>query len=145
MASDIRRQLVVLARRDGMSRCEVCETPHDLLTCGYDDQPMLAFCHEDMVDHLETAHASNDAAQRQAQEIRAALRKSERGLIAAGVVKTSPRPWVIHATGSHLGIKDAKGKFVFRKVVSQISIAEYNLLRSNFELIIYCLNKEKAN
>lgn len=63
-----------------MSLCEVCETPHDLLTCGYDDQPMLHFCHEDMVEHLETAHPNNHAAQQEARAIRAKLKASEREL-----------------------------------------------------------------
>lgn len=62
--------------------CEVCETTEDLLTCGYGDQPTLDFCHEDMVEHLESAHKSNSAAQRQAAETRKRLRRSERGLMA---------------------------------------------------------------
>lgn len=62
-----------------MSRCEVCEGRVEK-TCGYDDQPMLGFCTEDYIDHLETAHRGNAAAKREAKELRASLKRSERGL-----------------------------------------------------------------
>lgn len=62
-----------------MNRCEVCEGRVEK-TCGYDDQPMLCFCTEDYIDHLETAHQTNDAAKREAKELRTQLKKSERGL-----------------------------------------------------------------
>lgn len=52
----------------------------------------------------------------------------------------SPRPWAIHRTGSHLGIKDAAGKFVFRKVVSRLSIQEYEQLSADFELVVRQIN-----
>ncbi len=52
----------------------------------------------------------------------------------------SPRPWVRHATGSHLGIRDATGKFVIRKVVSQLSLQECHQLDANFELIVRQVN-----
>ena len=61
------------------TRCEVCEGRVEK-TCGYDDQPMLDFCTEDYIEHLESAHPQNDAAQREAKELRKALKKSERGL-----------------------------------------------------------------
>lgn len=62
-----------------MGRCEVCEGRVEK-TCGYDDQPMLGFCTEDYVDHLETAHGENAAAQHEAKHLRASLKKSEQEL-----------------------------------------------------------------
>jgi hypothetical protein len=62
-----------------MNRCEVCEGRVEK-TCGYDDQPMLSFCTEDYIDHLETAHPANNGAQREAKGLRAQLKKSEREL-----------------------------------------------------------------
>lgn len=63
-----------------MSRCEVCEGRVEK-TCGYDDQPMLGFCTEDYIEHLETAHVQNKAAQAEAKSLRLQLKKSERGLL----------------------------------------------------------------
>lgn len=53
-----------------MAKCEVCLGRVEK-TCGYDDQPMLNFCTEDYIEHLEGAHPDNVAAQKEA----AALRK----------------------------------------------------------------------
>lgn len=63
-----------------MSRCEVCQGRVEK-TCGYDDQPMLGFCTEDYIEHLEAAHRANTAAQREAKELRAQLKISERELL----------------------------------------------------------------
>lgn len=60
--------------------CEVCEGRVEK-TCGYDGQPMLGFCTEDYIEHLETAHRGNETAQWEAGELRAQLKKSERELI----------------------------------------------------------------
>lgn len=59
--------------------CEVCEGEAEK-TCGYDDQPMLDFCTEDYIEHLEAAHKTNRAAQSEAQELRRQLKQSEKGL-----------------------------------------------------------------
>lgn len=64
-----------------MSRCEVCEGRSEK-TCGYDDQPMLNFCTEHYIEHLEGAHPQNEAAQREAAELRLALKQTERSLLA---------------------------------------------------------------
>lgn len=63
-----------------MSRCEVCEGRAEK-TCGYDDQPMLDFCTEDYIDHLESAHPLNEAAQAEARSLRVQLKRSEAGLL----------------------------------------------------------------
>jgi hypothetical protein len=63
-----------------MSRCEVCEGPPEK-TCGYDDQPMLNFCTEHYVEHLEGAHPANRHARAEAVRLRARLKKSEQGLL----------------------------------------------------------------
>lgn len=52
----------------------------------------------------------------------------------------SPKPWSIHRTGSHIGIKDAKGKFVFRKVVNSLTIDQYNRLEADLEHVVICVN-----
>lgn len=64
-----------------MNQCEVCQGRSEK-TCGYDDQPMLNFCIEDYIDHLEAAHPTNDAAQREAKQLRKDLKTSERELLA---------------------------------------------------------------
>ncbi len=67
-----------------MALCEVCEGPAEK-SCGYggaEATTWLDFCTEDYIDHLESAHPSDDAAQKEAKELRAALKKSERGLLA---------------------------------------------------------------
>jgi hypothetical protein len=56
----------------------------------------------------------------------------------------SPLPWEIHSTGSHLGIKDAEGKFVIRKVVSRLASQEFFRLKANFELMVLAAN-QKSN
>lgn len=58
-------------------RCEVCEGKVEK-TCGYDDGPMLDFCTEDYIEHLESAHPQNEAAQIEAKELREKLKRSER-------------------------------------------------------------------
>lgn len=63
-----------------MSRCEVCEGKVEK-TCGYDDQPMLNFCTEDYVEHLEGAHPQSKAAQFEAKALRKELKRTERGLL----------------------------------------------------------------
>jgi len=44
------------------------------------------------------------------------------------------------APASHIGIKDAQGKFVFRKVVSSLSIDQYNQIETDFEHLVVCVN-----
>lgn len=61
-------------------RCEVCEGKVEK-TCGYNDQPMLDFCTEHYIEHLEGAHVGNLAARREAAALRIELLESERGLI----------------------------------------------------------------
>lgn len=63
-----------------MNKCEVCQTPKGLLTCAFEDQPMLHFCPEDMIEHLEGAHPDSPAAQELARQLRATLAVSEAGL-----------------------------------------------------------------
>lgn len=64
-----------------MSRCEVCEGRVEK-TCGYDDQPMLDFCTEHYIEHIETAHPQNSAARAEAATLRKQLKRSERALLA---------------------------------------------------------------
>jgi hypothetical protein len=63
-----------------MSQCEVCQGRVEK-TCGHDDQPMLGFCTEDYIGHLEAAHRTNDAAQREAKQLRAQLKKLGREML----------------------------------------------------------------
>lgn len=59
-----------------------------------------------------------------------------------GYIKAAQaRPWIIHVTGSTLGIKDANKKIVFRVVVSRFSSADYERLRAAFELIVAAVNQ----
>jgi len=51
-----------------------------------------------------------------------------------------PTPWSVHKTGSHLGLKAADGKFVFRKAVNMITAEEYDQLCADFERIVACVN-----
>lgn len=53
----------------------------------------------------------------------------------------SPRPWKLHRTGSHLGVKDAKGRFVIRKAVNNLSIAQFEQLLADFEALIAAVNQ----
>lgn len=64
-----------------MSRCEVCEGRAEK-TCGYDGGAMLDFCTEDYIEHVKSAHPRNDAAQREAKQLRKELKATERGLLA---------------------------------------------------------------
>ena len=63
-----------------MGRCEVCEGPSEK-TCGYEDQPMLNFCTEHYIEHLDAAHPSSIATQAEAASLRIQLKDSERGLL----------------------------------------------------------------
>lgn len=54
--------------------------------------------------------------------------------------EASPRPWAIHRTGSHIGIKHAQNKFVIRKTVNSLSIEQYRQIEADFELIIKTVN-----
>lgn len=56
------------------------------------------------------------------------------------MVETSPRPWSVHRTGSHIGIKHARGKFVIRKVVNTLTIEQYRQIEADFELIVKTVN-----
>jgi hypothetical protein len=53
--------------------------------------------------------------------------------------ESTPRPWWLHTTGSHIGIK-ANGRFVVRKVVSHLSLQEYQRLHADFVLTINAVN-----
>lgn len=57
-----------------------------------------------------------------------------------GQSRVPPTPWALHTTGSHLGIKDADGKFVIRKTVNMLSIPEYKRLRAGLEHAVECVN-----
>ena len=57
--------------------------------------------------------------------------------------KTRKKPWKVHRTGSHIGLKDADGKFIIRVVVSRKSIAEYERLEADFEHIVDCVNRQE--
>ena len=50
-------------------------------------------------------------------------------------------PWSLHRTGSHIGIRSADGKFVFRKTVSKLSSKEYDQLSANLEFIVRSVNE----
>ena len=54
----------------------------------------------------------------------------------------SPRPWKVHRTGSHIGIKDASGKFVIRKVVNMLSHEKYEQLSADFVFICGSVNDD---
>lgn len=54
---------------------------------------------------------------------------------------SSPRPWTVHVSGGQLSIKDAKGKFVFRKGISALpSIEAFNRLKADFDIIVSAVN-----
>jgi hypothetical protein len=75
-----------------MYHCEVCEIRDDLRSCGFDDQPMLAFCTPHWIQHVETAHKDNVSAQQQARALRSLL-------------PTSQQPQVLRA-GAENGLYD---------------------------------------
>ena len=55
-------------------------------------------------------------------------------------MEPSPRPWILHRTGSLLGIKDANGKHVIRVVVNMFSTEKWEQLKANLDLIIQTVN-----
>lgn len=59
-------------------------------------------------------------------------------------VAHTPTPWAIHSTGSHLGIKAGKA-FVFRKVVSGLSLEEFRQLEADFRHIVEAVNNFAAH
>lgn len=52
----------------------------------------------------------------------------------------APLPWTLHNTGGKIGIKDATGKFVIRKVTNMLSMGQYAALRCNLEFIVASVN-----
>lgn len=56
------------------------------------------------------------------------------------VCSSSFTPWHVHRTGSHIALRDVKGKPIFRKVVSQCSIEEYSVLLKNLQFIVHMVN-----
>lgn len=70
------------------------------------------------------------------------LRRQSRGVLACNcaTIKPSPIPWGVHTTGSHIGIKDAEGRYVFRKVVTSVSEDDYTRLAANLYHIVRCVN-----
>ncbi len=52
----------------------------------------------------------------------------------------SPTPWSVYRTGDKISIKDARGKFVLRKTVSQVSMEEYKRLSADFDAIVLAVN-----
>jgi hypothetical protein len=69
-----------------------------------------------------------------------ALQETSKGPITALSV-----PWIVHRTGSHIGIRDANGEFVIRKVVSTLTAKAYDRLSKNFEHIVGCVNRCGTN
>lgn len=57
-------------------------------------------------------------------------------------VPPSPRPWYIKRTGGDLSILDKDKRVVIKKVVSQLSIAQFAQLRDDFEHIVKCVNQQ---
>ncbi len=54
---------------------------------------------------------------------------------------SSPRPWSVHRTGGQLSIKDAKGKFVFRKATNTLpDLAAFERMEADFEIIVAAVN-----
>lgn len=52
----------------------------------------------------------------------------------------SKTPWSIKRTGSDIAIVDCEGKVVLKKVVSSLSIPQYQKLSANFDFIVAACN-----
>jgi hypothetical protein len=59
-----------------MGRCEVCETRSGLMSCGFEDQPMLTFCKLHWVEHVERDHRDSSYAQQQCRAVKATMRRT---------------------------------------------------------------------
>lgn len=52
----------------------------------------------------------------------------------------SPLPWSVKRTGGEIAILDASKKVVIKKVVSSLSIEQYQALSANFDFIVAACN-----
>jgi hypothetical protein len=66
------------------------------------------------------------------------------GVLPCSCVPISPVPWALHQSGSHVGIKDARGSFVVRKTVNLTDAAEFNQLIANLDWIVQSVNDRMA-